>query len=237
MFRYILLGLLRAGAAQHGYGLIKAYRGRSGLDVNSGTVYRELRRLQAENLIRATASPVGRRPRTSYEITEAGDVAFGTWLRRVAFQATRKYDNTLVHKALFLSSAGEPQALRLLRAWQNELWFGSKVVERARREAVEEAKAHPGSFSPLPLLLARRLRYLNAESEFLGAVEAAYKRWRAKSSRAGTRKRRKVGRGQVRQQQSVRKRALGSVATTTTVRKRPGRRRSRAPANPVRSKT
>jgi DNA-binding PadR family transcriptional regulator len=231
MFRYILLGLLRAGAAQHGYGLIKAYRSRSGLDVNSGTVYRELRRLQADDLIRVAKSPTGRRPRAPYEITEAGRVAFEAWLRRVAFQARRKYDSVLVHKAMFLSSAGDPMVARLLAEWQEELWFEGKVLERAHGAAVEEAKARPDSFSPLPLLIARRLRYLTAETEFLDAVKAVYNGWKAKS-RAARRKRRgrnARGQGQASGRESLQKIRLNPAAATPSPKGKP-RSRRRNPA-------
>src|SRR5207245_824425 len=47
LYRYIVLGLLRDGAARHGYALMKDYRQRSGSQIGSGRFYGKLQRLAA----------------------------------------------------------------------------------------------------------------------------------------------------------------------------------------------
>jgi DNA-binding PadR family transcriptional regulator len=186
MLRYIVLGILRTGPSQHGYGIIKTYRRRSGVSGNTGSVYRELRRLQSEGLIRMAKDDTSKRSRCApYEITQAGIAEFDTWLHGSTMtKADRKHDNGISQRAMFLTHAGKETATELLGNWQRELWFQCKVIERARRAAVQQDQVRPGlPFSPLPLLLARRLRHLAAELEFLDELQAAYSLWSKRSSR------------------------------------------------------
>jgi hypothetical protein len=77
MFRYLVLGLLRDGEPRHGYAVMKEYRERSGLQVNTGSFYRELQRLVAEGLVQTVANPTDADPRRApYQITETGSACF-----------------------------------------------------------------------------------------------------------------------------------------------------------------
>src|SRR4030095_5594981 len=80
MFRYLVLGLLRRGEPLHGYALMKEYRERAGVQISTGSFYRELARLVTEGLVRAASNPPGSDPRRApYEITDLGASAFDTW--------------------------------------------------------------------------------------------------------------------------------------------------------------
>jgi PadR family transcriptional regulator AphA len=45
-----------------------------------GQIYPELRRLEDQGLVRGRPQPSGARPRTAYELTEAGEAALREWL-------------------------------------------------------------------------------------------------------------------------------------------------------------
>src|SRR5207302_10584200 len=57
MFQYLVLGLLRDGKPRHGYALMKDYRDRSGVQLSTGSFYRELQKLAAKGLVRTSANP------------------------------------------------------------------------------------------------------------------------------------------------------------------------------------
>ena len=59
MLRHLILGSLRQGGAKHGYAVMKEIRDRAGLQVNIGNVYRELKRLEAEELVRSVVNAAG----------------------------------------------------------------------------------------------------------------------------------------------------------------------------------
>ncbi|MGB8267795.1 MAG: helix-turn-helix transcriptional regulator [Candidatus Velthaea sp.] len=64
----------------HGYEIVKDLRDEFGIAVDSGTVYRTLRALEADALIRSHWDPHDHGPaRRVYELTEAGLLALGRW--------------------------------------------------------------------------------------------------------------------------------------------------------------
>jgi DNA-binding PadR family transcriptional regulator len=192
MFRYLVLGLLRDGQRRHGYAVMKAYRERSGLQVNTGSFYRQLQRLVAEGLIQTVANPADADPRRApYEITETGEACFDAWLSGPTGAGVGRYEDELSSRAMFLADAEPDIVLRLLDSWKEELWLKSKVHERARSTLAPESYVPPKSFTPLPLLLARNMKHVTADIEFLEELSSAYTKWLDDFASLGqTRKRR-----------------------------------------------
>lgn len=179
MFRYLILGMLRAGARQHGYALVKAYRERSGVDVSTGNFYRELQRLVLDGLIRSADNPPeADARRTPYEITPLGITVFDEWLTAEDAGAGGCAEDELAARILFAEEADPATMLRVLDRLQENIWFYGKSLERARRQALAEAAGPDGSalFRARPLLQARRMKHVAADIEFLGEFRAAYQR-------------------------------------------------------------
>lgn len=174
MFRFLVMGLLRGGASMHGYALVKEYRERSGADVSTGNFYRELQRLVGEGLIRAADNPPDADARrTPYELTELGTNVFDEWFTsRDAAGGTFSEDD-LSARALFMTNAEPALVTSVLERLEENLWFTGKSVERARQLALAQPPA-PGRFNVLSVLLARRLKRIAADLEFLEEIRAAY---------------------------------------------------------------
>jgi DNA-binding PadR family transcriptional regulator len=181
VFRYLVLGLLRSGAAQHGYALMKAYCERSGTRMSTGSFYRELARLVGDGLVTtATRSPDADPRRAPYRISEQGAAAFDGWLAGPHRAAMGSHDDELSVAILFLAQAEQAVAFKLFRSLQEDLWMRSKTLERARDAATARADAGGGpTLDPLDLLLARRQKHVAAEIEFLEELRAAYEAWTA----------------------------------------------------------
>jgi DNA-binding PadR family transcriptional regulator len=179
MFRYLVLGLLRSGGSFHGYALMKEYRQRSGLQLSTGNFYRELQRLVGEGLVRTVANPADADPRRApYEITEAGSFAFDAWLSGPPRSGVGRYEDELSSRVLFLANADPAVARALLESWKEDFWIRSKVHERTRGAArAQRPDEHATSFSPLPLLLARNIKHIAADLEFLDELAEAYEQW------------------------------------------------------------
>ena len=179
MFRFLILGMLRAGSRQHGYALVKAYRERSGVDVSTGNFYRELQRLVLDGLIRSADNPPDADARrTPYEITPLGATVFDDWLTAHDAGAGGWAEDELSARLLFADDTDPATMLRVLDRLQENVWFYGKSLERARRQALAEAEAPgaPDTFRVLPLLLGRRLKHVAADIEFLGELRASYQR-------------------------------------------------------------
>ncbi len=111
----VVLGLLALGA-------------RSGYDIKStvdrstrffwaasyGQIYPELRRLEAEGLVRGEDAPNGARGRRVYELTEAGRQALEDWL--VGSTTTVEYRDESLLRLFFADALPREQALGLLEA-------------------------------------------------------------------------------------------------------------------------
>lgn len=173
MFRFIVLGLLRQGGAFHGYALMKAYRSRSGIQMSTGTFYRELQHLVADGLVRVVARAPGvDARRTPYEITQSGCEMFDKWLRRPPI-ATLTSDDELAARTMFLDQTSLESARTVIDAWKEELWLLSKKLERERQMDIQRCANEGVPFSILTLALARRLRHLAGDVDYLDELSNA----------------------------------------------------------------
>jgi DNA-binding PadR family transcriptional regulator len=179
MFRYLVLGLLRRGEPHHGYAMMKAYRERAGVQISTGNFYRELQRLMADGLVRTASNPPGTDPRRApYEITEAGAAAFDAWMAEPLGAGIGNHEDGLSARAVFLSEGNVDAAARALERWQEELWLRGKTLERAREIVLRQQASDPEHRSEvLALLLARRLKHVAADLEFIEEFRAACNKW------------------------------------------------------------
>jgi len=179
MVRYLVLGLLRGGARLHGYALVRADRDLRGFELNSGNVYRELQRLSAEGLVRPVANPDGADPRrTPYEITEAGVEAFDEWFEQLTLRLDAHDDDALSLWIVFISSVDPAVGRPLLGRWRDELWLHSKMLERERDAVLlQRREERPLPFPVRANLLARRLKHVGADLEFLDEFRRTYDTW------------------------------------------------------------
>ncbi len=184
MFRYVVLGLLHRGAPQHGYALMKQYRERVGVQVNTGSFYRDLPRLVASGLVRTADRAAGGDPRrTPYQITDAGRLAFRRWFTDLsALVTTHTHEDELSARIAFLCDVDPDDARAVLEHAQNELWARAKSLERARAGALAASSDDATKGLPvLALMLARRLRRVSAELAFLDDLRASYEEWLARA--------------------------------------------------------
>jgi DNA-binding PadR family transcriptional regulator len=178
MFRYVVLGLLRDGGRRHGYALMKRYRCRTGLHVNTGNFYRELQRLVCDGLVRsATPSPDGDPRRAPYEISHAGIALFDEWFSAPLRWRPTGTDDELTIRILFLSEAPRDVARARLAAWQDVLWRRMKELESERDAALAGAERDGAEFPVLPLLLTRRMKHVAADLELLEELRRVFEQW------------------------------------------------------------
>jgi DNA-binding PadR family transcriptional regulator len=178
MFRYLVLGLLRRGEPLHGYALMKEYRERAGVQISTGSFYRELARLVTEGLVRTASNPPGCDPRRApYEITDLGATAFDAWFSEPLGTDAGPHEDGLSARSVFLAEAGPAAARPALERWHEELWQRGKALERERELALRAAEDGDGAFGVLALLLARRLKQVAADLEFLHELRTAYAQW------------------------------------------------------------
>ena len=179
MFRFLILGLLRNGAQLHGYALVKEYRERSGSEVSTGNFYRELQRLVVDGLIRSASNPPeADARRTPYEITPVGISVFDEWFTARDAAGGAFSEDDISARALFIAESDPAIVANVLEQMEENLWFAGKTLERAR-QMVLNRPSQPGRFDVLRLLLARRLKRVAAELEFLEEFETAYAQWLA----------------------------------------------------------
>jgi DNA-binding PadR family transcriptional regulator len=142
----VVLGLLALGP-------------RSGYDIKStvdrstrffwaasyGQIYPELRRLEAEGLIRGEHSPTGGRSRRVYELTDAGRKALQVWL--VGPTTTIEYRDESLLRLFFADALPPEQALGLLEA--------RKRGHEQYLEVLRAIDARPGDDPPFVDLVLR----------------------------------------------------------------------------------
>jgi DNA-binding PadR family transcriptional regulator len=187
MFRFIVLGLLRHGGTLHGYALMKAYRGRTGVQMSTGTFYRELQNLVAEGLVRIVErAPDDDARRTPYQITARGSELFDRWLVRPPIIALGS-DDELTARTMFLHEAPAEIARQMIEAWKEELWLLSKKFERDRQAEMHRCASEGTAFSTLALLLARRLRHIAGDVAYLDELRTALESLHAASATEGKR--------------------------------------------------
>jgi DNA-binding PadR family transcriptional regulator len=179
VLRYVVLGLLCDGQPRHGYAVAKEYSRRSGLGMNTGSFYRELQRLAAEELVRAVSNPPeadGRR--APYAITPAGKAEFESWLSNARDAWSPGYEDALSSRALFLGAA-QPEVIRhVLDRWGEALWSLFRSLECEVSHQASDSHRFAGTVAPLTrsLLQARRLRHLAVELQFLEEFQTAHAR-------------------------------------------------------------
>ncbi|MCK6556678.1 PadR family transcriptional regulator [Candidatus Binatia bacterium] len=170
--RYMVLGLLRDGAPTHGYALVKAYRERSGSQINSGNFYRELRRLVADGSVRLLNTDSQPDPRRrQVEITPAGRRELDAWFAGLSDPPAPDGQDDLTLRTMFIASIEPAMARRLLARWRDGLWLQSKVLERARDAAAEAGEDN--GFALRRSVIARRLRHVVADLDFLEELQTA----------------------------------------------------------------
>jgi DNA-binding PadR family transcriptional regulator len=173
LFVHLLLGLLRDGQPHHGYELMSQYRRRSGSTASAGSFYRVLARLTNQGLVTAGANPpdVDTR-RIPYQITERGAQAFDRWL------VSPGSSDELTERLLFVDRLPHDAMTRLLDRWQEELWLRGKALARMHADAVHDrprvGDARP---QPLPALLTRRMKQVEADLEFLKGFRLEFDAW------------------------------------------------------------
>jgi DNA-binding PadR family transcriptional regulator len=79
-----------------------------------GQIYPELRRLESAGLLRSREEPTGGRPRTVYELREAGRAALEDWLLSEANLVGEMRDEGML-KLFFSDLAGPEQQRQILR--------------------------------------------------------------------------------------------------------------------------
>jgi DNA-binding PadR family transcriptional regulator len=167
MFRYHLLGLLR-NATHHGYALAKEYQRRSGVEVPLGGIYRELRVLSDQGMIRRLEGPVdGDLRRAPYEITPKGRRAFEGWFRELP-PSTACDESEFAIRVMFFAEVAPAEAREVVEEWRSGLWELSKRCEAELRRGLA---TDGGATDSRTLLLRRRIGHVACELEFLDEVE------------------------------------------------------------------
>lgn len=183
MFRFLILGLLRNGARLHGYALVKTYRERSGAEVSTGNFYRELQRLVLDGLIRSADNPPqADARRTPYEITAVGIDVFDEWFTARDAAGSVGSEDDISARALFMAESDPAVVAAVLEHMEENLWFAGKSLERARQLLLNRP-SEPGRFDVQPFLLARRLKRVAADLEFLEEFQCVYADWLAATHR------------------------------------------------------
>ena len=145
----VILGLLASGP-KSGYDIkhIVDRSTRFFWRASYGQIYPELRRLEANGLVRGHAKSRGDRARTEYELTRAGRAALRDWLTSSGELTHEIRDEGLLR--FFFSDELEPEEqMANLRAMRERY---ERLAVRLREEIEPFAADAPGEF---PLLTAR----------------------------------------------------------------------------------
>ena len=165
MLSHLVLGLLRDGAARHGYGLIVDLKSRTGRPLASGNLYRELARLAAQGLVVGCDNIADADPRrVPYRITDAGRETFDRWLT-----SAKTVEGELEEWLTFLDRV-PPDALgRLLDRQLERLWACGRQLADVRIDAAGPAR---GPQQSLAAWLSLRTRRIVADVEFVQELHA-----------------------------------------------------------------
>jgi len=191
MLRHLILGSLRQGGAKHGYAVMKEIRDRAGLQVNIGNVYRELKRLEAEELVRSVVNAAGEDPRRApFESTPGGMSAFDDWMASAPTKSLPDYRDEFCLRAIFIENVETAAARVILDRWREELGMHSRGLERCW----ERALAHRSrNVTTLPLFLARRIKHVATDLAFIEELRSAHEGWTRQNAEPSPR--RPPGRG------------------------------------------
>src|SRR5438445_561015 len=145
MLRHIILGVLRQGGVKHGYAVMKEIRDRAGLRVSIGNVYRELKRLETEGLVRNVPNPPGVDPRRApFESTPVGVSVFDGWIISAHANALPDYRDEFCLRAMFIEDSGREVARAVLDRWREELALHSRALERCQERALARRDGESG---------------------------------------------------------------------------------------------
>jgi DNA-binding PadR family transcriptional regulator len=174
MFRFLVLGLLRDGKAYHGYALMKAYRERTGNVISTGNFYRELQKLVIDDLVEtAPNAPDEDSRRAPYVATPLGHEVFDSWMMSPPLQIST-YDDELSARATFIGGAEPAAAKRLVDRWRETVWVQGKTLERERESLlIRNPDRGKKGYDSHTMLLARRIKHIAADLEFLGELRNA----------------------------------------------------------------
>lgn len=142
-FESVVLGLLASGH-QSGYAMRKELMRMRGhrWSVDSGSVYRALRRMERDGLVRVVQrSSASERERTDYALTEAGQASVDQWLRGgLGSDILEECADPIRTRTYFLSLLDPGQRLSVAQTWlkENRQW-----VMALRRDLKENAAADP----------------------------------------------------------------------------------------------
>jgi DNA-binding PadR family transcriptional regulator len=176
MLRHLILGALRKGGAKHGYAVMKEMRERAGLRVSIGNVYRELKRLEADGLVRSVANPPGADPRRApFETTPAGVSVFDGWITSPPANLS-DYRDEFCLRAMFIEDTDREVARAVLDQWRDELALHSRTLERCRERTLARRKGESG-FAILPFLLARQLKHIATDLTFVEELSSGHEAW------------------------------------------------------------
>jgi len=188
MLRHLILGALRLGGVKHGYAIMKELRARAGLRVSIGNVYRELKRLEAEGLVRSVTNPPGVDPRrVPFESTPVGVSVFDGWITSPPAKALPDYRDEFCLRAMFIEDSGRGVAGTVLDRWREELVMHSRALERSRESALARRGGEP-HFAILPFLLARQLKHIAMDLTFIDELRPAHDAWVRPSSQSSARR-------------------------------------------------
>lgn len=168
MFSHVILGLLRDGQQRHGYELTMQYRLRSGNMVGPGSFYRELTRLLQAGLVQTGVNPPGADARRiPYEITERARQSFDRWLT-----APTRDQEDIESWLLFVHLVERAVRDEILDRYRDDLWMRNKLLTRTRDDALRVQREQPEGYSPLPVIIARQIKQVSAELDFVDEFRA-----------------------------------------------------------------
>jgi PadR family transcriptional regulator AphA len=154
----VILGMLSLGV-QTGYD-IKRFVDKTTRHfwaASYGQIYPELRRLEQEGLVRGRPEPTGGRPRTVFELTDAGRTALGAWLEADTEPLHELRDEGMLK--LFFSDSGDPALgisnLRAMRELHERTLVQLRALEPMAADGPE------GPFLTLQLGLELHERIVN----------------------------------------------------------------------------
>jgi DNA-binding PadR family transcriptional regulator len=164
MIRHIILGLLYDGGPRHGYQLKGEYEARSGAEISTGTIYRELARLARAHWVTPACAPVrgADARRIPYVVTAGGRESFDRWMVSDPAPSER-----LCERLLFADRLPPDLRGRVFRAWEQLLHERAHDLVHALEDATGGPDGRAPGFDPRPALLRRRMRDLDAELELL----------------------------------------------------------------------
>ena len=192
MLRHLILGLLKQGGAKHGYAVMKEIRDRAGLQVSIGNIYRELRRLEAEGLVRGVMNSTGEDPRRApFESTPGGMSAFDDWMTSAPTKALPDYRDEFCLRAIFIENIDATVARAVLDRWRDELGMHTRALERCWERALAH-RSSKSAFTTLPLFLARRIKHVATDLAFVEELRRAQEGWTKQTAEPSPR--RPVGR-------------------------------------------